>query len=275
LDAIVMITGRGAISMSVERKDDGAAVIRFVSHREPRSERSLLLGRQPMDVLKELAATGSIEAVSERLGITIANVEICARRLMKCLCVENHAQLIEFARKTGLLGDSAEVTSDESADRTSGSIYGIGKKTAHAVNRGAQPDEVVHVTSRRVRTRAMQARDHDRVRHFRTVSIRMRGTENATTGRTFDLSRGGVRVITEPPLAVGESVQLTWQDREPAVTVAGRVVHLRVESDSTYAGIQFDEPLSPEAFRALRARNDHTGDGAGSRSGRARGSKTA
>ena len=52
---------------------------------------------------------------------------------------------------------------------------------------------------------------------------------------------------------VGEAIELTWAGVDPpAVTVGGRVVHVKSDVEGNSAGILFHSPLSPETFLAIR-----------------------
>lgn len=99
---------------------------------------------------------------------------------------------------------------------------------------------------------AIRPRQHERVTHLRETSFRVASTGAAGRGYTLDLSPTGVRLFTPRSLAVGAAIDLTWDDRDPPVTLGGLVVYVNVDLEGSAAGVRFFRPLSPGAYRALR-----------------------
>lgn len=68
------------------------------------------------------------------------------------------------------------------------------------------------------------------------VTLRAPGFE--ASGWTLNLSRGGVRIIVEDPIVVGEDYDVLFGDEETP-SKRGRVVWLQQEADGQIAGLQF------------------------------------
>jgi PilZ domain len=100
--------------------------------------------------------------------------------------------------------------------------------------------------------RKLRPRRYERVRHLHEVNFRNASGGVVSRGYTIDLSPSGTRLFSALPLAVGETIELAWPHRDPAVSLVGRVVHVRVEVEGNCAGVQFYPPLSPEVFQNLR-----------------------
>jgi hypothetical protein len=100
--------------------------------------------------------------------------------------------------------------------------------------------------------RKLRPRDHERVRHLHEVNFRNAAGGAVSRGFTIDLSPSGTRLFSALPLSVGDTVILAWTHRDPAVSLVGRVVHVRTEVEGNCAGVQFFPPLTPEVFRNLR-----------------------
>jgi PilZ domain len=100
----------------------------------------------------------------------------------------------------------------------------------------------------------LMPRQFERVSHLRTMSVRVLPHGAPRSVHALDLSPSGVRLFSERSIAVGDRVELTWNDRTPAVTVAGRVVYVKADESGLSAGVVFDRPLSDAAFRDLNGR---------------------
>jgi len=72
-------------------------------------------------------------------------------------------------------------------------------------------------------------------------------------GWTLNLSRGGVRVIVERPVALGDvlEIQVGLPDASPLARM-GRVVWFQEESDGYVVGIAFVPPASAERIATAR-----------------------
>jgi hypothetical protein len=100
----------------------------------------------------------------------------------------------------------------------------------------------------------LQPRADERVTHLRETAFQVVPGGISGRGHTIDLSSRGVRIFTTRSLAVGDEIDLTWDDRTPPISVPGRVVHIKVDLDGDSAGIVFHRPLSPAVFHRLRSR---------------------
>jgi hypothetical protein len=100
--------------------------------------------------------------------------------------------------------------------------------------------------------RKILPREHDRVTHLRQVTFRVASGGPTLRGHTIDLSRSGVRLFCDRALSVGDTIDLTWSDREPPVTISGRVVYLKVEVEGNSAGVRFHHPINPVVYQFLR-----------------------
>lgn len=65
---------------------------------------------------------------------------------------------------------------------------------------------------------------------------------------TLNLSHGGLRVVVEDPITVGEDYLVTVGEREPRLA---RVVWLREEADGQIAGMQFADATGGEERRSF------------------------
>jgi PilZ domain len=99
----------------------------------------------------------------------------------------------------------------------------------------------------------IRPRMHDRVSHLREVVFRLDSGGTSARGHTIDLSPSGVRLFCKQSLTVGETLELTWPDRDPPLSVGGQVVYVRFDVDGAFAGIRFFRPIAPEVFESLRA----------------------
>src|ERR1700682_5113838 len=98
--------------------------------------------------------------------------------------------------------------------------------------------------SEKTSTRGITPRVHDRVIHRRDVLIRIAPHPGfSLVGHTIDLSRGGVKIFTQRAIQPGDSVELTWADREDPVTLTGGVVYVRPVGTGTCAGVRFHEVI--------------------------------
>ncbi|MFO0908675.1 MAG: PilZ domain-containing protein [Isosphaeraceae bacterium] len=95
-------------------------------------------------------------------------------------------------------------------------------------------------------------RVHDRERVLREVRFRILPSGPRRVGHTLDLSPSGVRIFTDPSLRVGDAVELVWNEHDPRATASGRVVHVRVDFDGSWSGLQFLVPLSLPTFEAIK-----------------------
>jgi hypothetical protein len=80
------------------------------------------------------------------------------------------------------------------------------------------------------------------------VTLREVTSAASWEGWTLNVSRGGVRVITERPVELGETFDVTvgLADASPLVR-QGRVVWFQQEADGYIVGIAFGERLSQSA----------------------------
>jgi len=83
-------------------------------------------------------------------------------------------------------------------------------------------------------------------RLFLTSYVNREGEEQKTPvsiGRTLDISVSGVGMEVYQDLQVGSVMDLEFDLRDSLLTVQGKVVHSRLESDGQYViGVRFDEP---------------------------------
>ncbi len=74
--------------------------------------------------------------------------------------------------------------------------------------------------------------------------VTLRCGESVLEGWTLNLSRGGVRVIVEQPVELGDAVDvLVGTGEASSLARTGRVVWFQEESDGYIAGIAFQPPL--------------------------------
>ena len=97
-------------------------------------------------------------------------------------------------------------------------------------------------------------RQFERVCHLREMTLRVLPNGPPRPVHTLDLSPSGVRIFTERSIAVGNLVDLTWNNRDSPITVGGRVIYVKSDETGLAAGVVFDRPLAPEVFRALNGR---------------------
>lgn len=74
-------------------------------------------------------------------------------------------------------------------------------------------------------------------RRERADRVLLRRGDQELTGWALNLSRGGVRLITEEPVELGESLAVLLGDDE--VPRAGRVVWVQEEQDGMVVGVEF------------------------------------
>jgi hypothetical protein len=114
--------------------------------------------------------------------------------------------------------------------------------------------------------RLFKTRAHERVLHLREVSVHAPESGRTAVAYAIDLSRGGIKISTELPLMMGDAVELAWGDRDPAVTLGGRVIYVKYHDSGLFAGVRFHRPLGAAEFRGLREYRPATaGDGRGER----------
>jgi hypothetical protein len=85
-----------------------------------------------------------------------------------------------------------------------------------------------------------------------TARVRLQGEERAYEGWALNVSRGGVRLILEEQVQVGEEYGVTVGDVESSPLVRrGRVVWLQQEADGVVVGLEFigvsgsERPVTP------------------------------
>jgi hypothetical protein len=61
-----------------------------------------------------------------------------------------------------------------------------------------------------------------------------------------------MKVFTGLSLSVGDVIQITWRDRDPALTLDGHVVYVKSDHAGLFAGVRFVRLLSLGAFQELR-----------------------
>lgn len=102
--------------------------------------------------------------------------------------------------------------------------------------------------------REFRPRAHERVRHLRDVVVRAGTERRCLWGHTIDLSQGGVRLFVNQSLSPGDTVELTWVDRDLPVTLNGRVIYAISEYEGVFVGVKFDQSLAIPALRELMRR---------------------
>ena len=99
----------------------------------------------------------------------------------------------------------------------------------------------------------IRPRHHDRERVLRDVTFRVLPVGYPWRASTIDLSRSGVKVFSEQALQVGDLLELAWSGGNSVLKLNGRVAHVHVEVDGTWAGVQFVAPIDSRAFASLCA----------------------
>ena len=89
---------------------------------------------------------------------------------------------------------------------------------------------------------AVERRASKRVREVQLVQVSEPGVARPTTGRTLNLSRGGLRMETARDLPLRSRVQLSLALGDEFVTVSGSVVYLEaLDHGRCTMGVQFTE----------------------------------
>ena len=89
---------------------------------------------------------------------------------------------------------------------------------------------------------AAERRASPRVDEVQLVQLSARGVTHPTTGRTLNLSRGGVRLETGTQLPLRSRVRLSLAVGDEFVTVSGSVVYLEaLDHGRCTIGVQFTE----------------------------------
>jgi hypothetical protein len=89
-----------------------------------------------------------------------------------------------------------------------------------------------------------QRRNTGGPRHEASERVTLRGADRDLSGWTLNVSRGGVRIVLEEPVRVGEAFDILMGDATERAR-AGRVVWVRNAADGQIIGLQFvdgDEP---------------------------------
>ncbi len=109
---------------------------------------------------------------------------------------------------------------------------------------------------------AADTRHHPRVKNLNLVQIDRHddaGAADLATGRTLDISHGGIRLELYHPLPLRATVELTLALDEDLVDVRGKVVYLEEIDDERCAmGIQFTD-MTADARRLLDQHVEKTG----------------
>lgn len=84
--------------------------------------------------------------------------------------------------------------------------------------------------------RVSQRRSTGGARHEATERVVLRAGGSTVDGWTLNVSRGGLRVIVESPVAAGEDYEVAIGE---APVRPARVVWVREESDGQIVGLQF------------------------------------
>lgn len=78
------------------------------------------------------------------------------------------------------------------------------------------------------------------VRHEVSERVTLRrDTGETLRGWALNISRGGVRVIFEGKLCLGEELDVAVGDVEPQIATRGRVVWIQEEADGAIVGVEF------------------------------------
>ena len=89
-----------------------------------------------------------------------------------------------------------------------------------------------------------QRRNTGGPRHEASERVTLRGADRELSGWTLNVSRGGIRIVLEEPVQVGESFDILLGDAAPQ-TRAGRVVWVRNAEDGQIVGVQFVDGSEP------------------------------
>jgi hypothetical protein len=93
-------------------------------------------------------------------------------------------------------------------------------------------------------------RKYERVPFSTRVEVRDQGSGMACTGRSIDLSRGGIGFFADRFLPKGSRIRLTVNmrvsGRPVAVTLDATIMRSQTEGDGGIMGAQFDKVLSPQ-----------------------------
>lgn len=78
------------------------------------------------------------------------------------------------------------------------------------------------------------------VRHELTERVRMKTeTGDVLEGWALNISRGGVRVILEQDVRLGEELDVWVGDRDAQTATRGRIVWIQEEKDGVIVGVEF------------------------------------
>lgn len=69
--------------------------------------------------------------------------------------------------------------------------------------------------------------------------VKLRADERTLEGWALNVSRGGVRVIVEDPVALGEVFEITLGSGDDTLVRSGRVVWIQEEPDGMVCGLAF------------------------------------
>ncbi|HRG99021.1 MAG TPA: PilZ domain-containing protein [Polyangiaceae bacterium] len=69
--------------------------------------------------------------------------------------------------------------------------------------------------------------------------VSLRANDRTLEGWALNVSRGGVRVIVEDPVALGEVFEITLGTGDDTLTRSGRVVWIQEEPDGMVCGLAF------------------------------------
>ncbi|MFO0952308.1 MAG: PilZ domain-containing protein [Isosphaeraceae bacterium] len=100
----------------------------------------------------------------------------------------------------------------------------------------------------------LQPRKNERVSHLRDVTCRVPASGRVLRGNTIDLSVDGAKLFTLLALRTGDRVELVWEGTQPPVTVGGHVVHVQVNEEGAWAGVDFFQPMEPAVYDRLRGK---------------------
>ena len=109
-------------------------------------------------------------------------------------------------------------------------------------------------------TEMMNRRRFERVEFFSEACLTVLPQGPTSIVRTFDLSLGGVGLVTQAGLQRGQFVAIAFRVKPTAgrafgKRIIGKVVHLVADADANRVGIEFSEPLSerdhPELVKKL------------------------
>ena len=106
----------------------------------------------------------------------------------------------------------------------------------------------------------MNRRRFERVEFFCEVSMTILPQGPTFWAHTFDVSLGGVGLVTQRGFQLGQAVALSFRvgqgtAKKLGKRITGRVMHLAADADANRVGIEFSQPLSesdhPELVRKL------------------------